>query len=449
MTISNSNLLSILSTSLDGSQDNMLTGQMSSSGNALSVEIEAIDQDFLEGDFWSMLNQQMTEMTNDDELQAVENKQLFSFLNDLPVEQKFTDEADFEFNISSELKKDADSSELENKLAVEWMHNLKMNISESDATSFDDVEAKLKVVNSIAEVEKVEIENTDPVVAALSFPGEAVLSKQLNGEKLPPVRQVPSVELPQQPADISANLLKTINKDTTSVVTENQSADLDANEINADEKFLMPRHADSELTKAEITESQKTQKIQPVIEQSGTVIKESAPVVLTAVSQLSTALPQNPINSPLSTSLQTMQLAPEATASQWGEALGERVSLLLNNKLNSAEIRIDPPHLGKLDIQIQLKDDSASIVISTQHAHTRDLIESASIRLREFLQESGYNSVDVDVSHQEQTLAQQDLAEQNQKGNSEQHSSDQSDLSELNLSGINLAVDDGRIDYFA
>jgi flagellar hook-length control protein FliK len=75
-------------------------------------------------------------------------------------------------------------------------------------------------------------------------------------------------------------------------------------------------------------------------------------------------------------------------------------------------LRLDPPHLGKLDIQIQVQDDRAVIHITTQHAQTRDMIDNAGVRLREFLQESGYSSVDVNVSHREQSMAGEDGRQQ-------------------------------------
>ena len=150
--------------------------------------------------------------------------------------------------------------------------------------------------------------------------------------------------------------------------------------------------------------------------------------------------------------LQSMGLSPQSTQTQWGEALGERVSFLVNHKLNNAEIRIDPPHLGKLDIQIQVKDDAATITIHTQHAQTRDMIESASARLREFLQEAGYSSVNVDVSHQEQSM-QRDMAQQDSQSISDDQGGDQSASAEEGASSsseiMSVMMDNGRIDYFA
>jgi hypothetical protein len=102
----------------------------------------------------------------------------------------------------------------------------------------------------------------------------------------------------------------------------------------------------------------------------------------------------------LSNSLERMLMTNPSSSVEWGSGLGERVSLMLNQKQNMATIRLDPPMLGKMDIQIQVKDDVTHVTINTQHAQTRDMVDGASHRLREFLQDAGYQNVNVDVSHQ-------------------------------------------------
>ena len=96
-----------------------------------------------------------------------------------------------------------------------------------------------------------------------------------------------------------------------------------------------------------------------------------------------------------------LQLSRQAEAGDWGNGLGERVQWMINQKQNSAMIRLDPPALGKLDVQVKIAEDATTITIQTQHAQTRDLIETASHRLRDFLQESGYQNVNVDVSQRQ------------------------------------------------
>lgn len=119
--------------------------------------------------------------------------------------------------------------------------------------------------------------------------------------------------------------------------------------------------------------------------------------------------------------LETLSLARSADAPEWSEGLGERVSWMINQKQNSASIRLDPPMLGKLDVQVKIADDATTITIQTQHAQTRDLIESASLRLREFLQESGYQNVNVDVSQrQDQQQARAQSTAEEQQGDAEE-----------------------------
>jgi flagellar hook-length control protein FliK len=127
-----------------------------------------------------------------------------------------------------------------------------------------------------------------------------------------------------------------------------------------------------------------------------------------------------------------MSLARNADSSEWGNGLSERVSWMINQKQNSASIRLDPPALGRLEVQIKIVDDATTISIQTQTLQTRDLIEAASTRLRDFLQESGYQNVNVDVSQRQdqqqaraQTMAnsnpdQDDSAGQEQSSDHEQ-----------------------------
>ncbi len=102
-------------------------------------------------------------------------------------------------------------------------------------------------------------------------------------------------------------------------------------------------------------------------------------------------------------SLQSMSLGKGETSSDIGNSLADRVQWMINHRQNTANIRLDPPLLGRLDVQVKVVDDVATITIQTQQGMTRDMIDAASHRLRDALQESGFESVNVDVSHREDT----------------------------------------------
>ncbi len=123
---------------------------------------------------------------------------------------------------------------------------------------------------------------------------------------------------------------------------------------------------------------------------------------------------QSPVNHLTSTAVMpatTLHLPQNSSPEQWGSALGTKIQWMINSKMDSAEIRIDPPHLGKMDISIKMTDDGANIVIQTQLAATRDLVDAASQRLKDMLEQAGHERVDVDVSQQENRQTEQQFSD--------------------------------------
>ena len=114
----------------------------------------------------------------------------------------------------------------------------------------------------------------------------------------------------------------------------------------------------------------------------------------------------------LPTALETLTVSNSRDTGAWASGIGDRVQWMINQKLNTATIRLDPPMLGRLDVHIQVSDDVTNVTINTQHAQTRDIIENASFRLRDYLQENGYQNVNVDVSqHEQQQQASQETGD--------------------------------------
>lgn len=99
----------------------------------------------------------------------------------------------------------------------------------------------------------------------------------------------------------------------------------------------------------------------------------------------------------------------------WGEVVGNRLQWMVNQKVQEAQIRLNPPELGMLDVKVQIgPDQQTNITFSSPHSQVRDALESAIPRLREMFGESGLNLGDVDVSHQ--SMSDQRQAEQGGEG---------------------------------
>ena len=84
----------------------------------------------------------------------------------------------------------------------------------------------------------------------------------------------------------------------------------------------------------------------------------------------------------------------------WDQALGNRVRWMVNEKLLVAELKLNPPNLGVLEIRVQQEGDRTSIQFIAPQAAVRDAVDGALQRLRELFQESGLNLGDVTVSQQ-------------------------------------------------
>ncbi|MEQ6342335.1 MAG: flagellar hook-length control protein FliK [Gammaproteobacteria bacterium] len=87
-------------------------------------------------------------------------------------------------------------------------------------------------------------------------------------------------------------------------------------------------------------------------------------------------------------------------ADGWGQELGSRVQWLAHNNVQAAELRINPPHLGPIEIRIKVDGDQTSVSFSSQHVVTRDALEAAIPRLRDMLGDNGLNLANVNVSSQ-------------------------------------------------
>lgn len=84
----------------------------------------------------------------------------------------------------------------------------------------------------------------------------------------------------------------------------------------------------------------------------------------------------------------------------WDDAFASRVAWTVKQDVQNAEIRLNPAHLGPVEIKISMHQDQASVTLSAHHASVREAMESAIPRLREMLADSGINLANVNVAQQ-------------------------------------------------
>ena len=138
----------------------------------------------------------------------------------------------------------------------------------------------------------------------------------------------------------------------------------------------------------------------------GILAQTSPAVVVGAGSNSSTPLTNTP----------SLPLSPPMNSPQWQNSLGERMVWMVKRDLQQAELRLNPQHLGPVEVRIELRNEQASITFSAHHAVTRDALEAAVPRLREMLGEAGLTLANADVSQQQPGRGQQQEGESRRQG---------------------------------
>lgn len=99
----------------------------------------------------------------------------------------------------------------------------------------------------------------------------------------------------------------------------------------------------------------------------------------------------------------SMQFSIQQPAQQpgFGQAVGERVTWMINENVQQARLQLNPPGLGPMDVKVIIGDERTTVNFNAHTAAGREALESDLPRLREMLAEQGYEDVDVNVSQGE------------------------------------------------
>lgn len=84
----------------------------------------------------------------------------------------------------------------------------------------------------------------------------------------------------------------------------------------------------------------------------------------------------------------------------WSDAVVDKVMWMSAQQLNSAEIHLNPPELGPLQVRISTHHDQASVFFTSQHQGVRDALDQALPKLRDMLDSQGIQLLDAGVGGQ-------------------------------------------------
>lgn len=130
----------------------------------------------------------------------------------------------------------------------------------------------------------------------------------------------------------------------------------------------------------------------------------------------------------------------------FSSAVKDKVMVMMNQKLQQIEIRLDPQELGNVNVKINLQNEQAVVSFTVQNQQAKEAFDQNLGRLKDMLAESG---VDVGDANVEQRNKQND--DEQSKGNNNSDEVADRNLSELSdTQTLNLVKGSSSgVDYYA
>ncbi|OGS80621.1 MAG: hypothetical protein A2Z94_07075 [Gallionellales bacterium GWA2_55_18] len=87
-------------------------------------------------------------------------------------------------------------------------------------------------------------------------------------------------------------------------------------------------------------------------------------------------------------------------SSGWSEEFSQKITWMGTQQNQVAELHLNPPNLGPLDVVLKISDNQATALFTSPHSAVRDAVENALPKLREMLADNGITLGNTMVSDQ-------------------------------------------------
>lgn len=113
----------------------------------------------------------------------------------------------------------------------------------------------------------------------------------------------------------------------------------------------------------------------------------------------------------------SLRLATPVRDAAWPADFSQKVVWIARQDLQSAQITLNPPQLGPIEVSLDIKNEQATAIFVSANPEVREAIESSLPRLREMLAGVGVELGQANVSHES-------FRQAGEQGNSGRHASD-------------------------
>jgi len=128
--------------------------------------------------------------------------------------------------------------------------------------------------------------------------------------------------------------------------------------------------------------------------------------------------------------------------------LKDKVMVMMNQKLQQIEIRLDPQELGNVNVKINLQNDQAVVNFTVQNQQAKEAFDQNLGRLKDMLAESGVDVGDANVEQQNKQSDDEALGDERQGGEDDIAGSELSELSDTQIVNLVKGSSTG-VDYYA
>jgi flagellar hook-length control protein FliK len=155
---------------------------------------------------------------------------------------------------------------------------------------------------------------------------------------------------------------------------------------------------------------------------------------------------QSVTNAKQATSLQNEALS--VYRKDFAGALKDKVMVMMNQKLQQIEIRLDPQELGNVNVKINMQNEQAVVNFTVQNQQAKEAFDQNLGRLKEMLAESGVDVGDANVEQQSKQNNEDELGGGGQGGEGDVTGNELSELSDTQTLNLVKGSSTG-VDYYA
>lgn len=134
---------------------------------------------------------------------------------------------------------------------------------------------------------------------------------------------------------------------------------------------------------------------------------------------------------------------------QWTPAMGSRIITMVAENIQQAEIHLDPPELGSLEIKLQINQEQANVQVQVQNPQVKEVLEANAQRLKNELAEQGIELAGFDVSQQQQGGQSGDSSGGSADGSSQSGEWLTDTTEEANQEAVKVTSHNGVLDAYA